>query len=222
MPVQSAAPRGDSSCPNAGRSATVVVSRVINPGMESEFDQWVREVDAAARRFPGHRGNVRLQDPGGVNHLVYQFDSEDELRRWEASEPRRRLVRRGDELSRRWRQMAMGLDAWFAVPGQAASPKWKTFVATWLAVYPTLLAISYGVYGLLALAGVPHLFRPLRLVMTSMPMTAALTWIVMPRVTRLLRPWLMQGGEPAAETPRRDPAYGRRQDDRGRRHTSAS
>lgn len=169
-------------------SSTIVVSRVVHPGRERQFDQWAREIDAVARRYPGHLGNVRLHDAGGINYLVYRFDSPEHLHAWEASDERRRLVAKGDEISDEHRDTAIGMDAWFAIAGKPATPKWKTFLVTWMAVYPVLLLIVYALDAFL-----PGLERPVQLAISSVLLTSSLTWIIMPLLTRQLRPWLLRG-----------------------------
>jgi len=72
--------------------------------------------------------------------------------------------------------------------GQPTPAKWKTFLLTWIAVYPTLLLIMYALDAL-----VPNLWRPIQLAISSLLLVSSLTWLIMPRLTSLLRPWLFRG-----------------------------
>jgi len=72
--------------------------------------------------------------------------------------------------------------------GQPTPAKWKTFLLTWIAVYPTLLLNMYALDAL-----VPNLWRPIQLAISSLLLTSSLTWLIMPRLTSLLRPWLFRG-----------------------------
>ncbi len=129
-----------------------------------------------------------LQEPDGVNHLLYQFDTRAHLRAWEQSRQRADLIARGDELSVEQRQLGEGCEAgWFAIPSKATVPKWKAFLTTWVAVYPTLLVIST----VITQATGGRLPIPLQLAFSSLALTAALTWLIMPRLTRALRLWLL-------------------------------
>ena len=176
------------------------VTRVVRPGKEDEFVAWADDVDKAAARFPGHLAAVRLHAGQGLNHLIYQFDSPEHLRAWEQSEERRELVRRADRLSDERRTVSGGRHSWFTVPGETA-PRWKTFLVTWLAVYPTLLVISTAVK--LAVPGLP---QPAALAISSATLTALLTWVILPRVNRQARPWLLRGAQPEpAERPSSEP-----------------
>jgi len=173
---------------------TLVVSRVVRPGREAEFESWARDIQAAAQGFPGPLGTVRLKEPSGVSHFVTRFDEPAHLKEWETSAERRSLVEKADRISEERRQTAIGLDAWFAISPQATSPRWKTWVVTWCAVYPALLVVSLTIRAL-----VPDLWLPAQLAISSLVLTGALTWLVMPTITRLLRPWLLRGTRPIAE-----------------------
>lgn len=76
-----------------------------------------------------------------------------------------------------------GLEAWFRSP--VPPPRWKMAVATLCGVYPTSLFLSYalGPY----IQGLHPAFRTL---IVAGCMVAMLTWIVMPQVTKVLKPWL--------------------------------
>ncbi|MGA8117394.1 MAG: hypothetical protein WCA46_27475 [Actinocatenispora sp.] len=178
---------------------TVTVTRVVRPGKEREFARWADEVDSAAARFDGHLGGIRLHDAQGVNHLVYRFDSAANLHAWEESTVRSELIEQGDRVSDPRRSTVSGLDNWFHVPGPTAAQRWKTFLLTWVAAYPILLLISTGL-GAVA----PWLPRPVALAVTSGTLTALLTWVVLPRLTRQARPWLLRGAraDPAGRTGR--------------------
>ncbi|HEY7597486.1 MAG TPA: hypothetical protein VH969_30355 [Actinophytocola sp.] len=169
---------------------TVAVTRVIRPGKEQEFAEWADEVDKAAAEFDGHLGGIRLHDAQGMNHLVYQFDSEPNLKAWEESPQRRNLIARGDRISERGATSASGLHNWFNISGE--SPKWKAFLLTWAAAYPTLLLVSMGLMAVL-----PQLPRFVLLAITSGILTALLTWVILPRVNRQARPWLLRGAHPS-------------------------
>jgi antibiotic biosynthesis monooxygenase (ABM) superfamily enzyme len=176
---------------------TVVVTRVVHPGHEEEFAAWADDVDRTAAGFDGHRGGVRLHDEQGLNHLVYQFDSADHLHAWEASPRRRELIARGNRISDEERSTSGTPNAWFIVPGHTSSPRWKTFVLTWIAVYPILLILATVIKAI-----APGMPQPVALAISSGTLTALLTWVILPRLTRRARPWLFRGARPTrAERP---------------------
>jgi antibiotic biosynthesis monooxygenase (ABM) superfamily enzyme len=178
----------NATAPDGDGPVTTVATWVVRPGKEREFARWAQEIDRAVAEFDGHLGGVRLHDARGMNHLIYQFDSASHLRAWEESPRRAELLRRGDRLSEERRTTVSGLDTWFDVPGPDASRRWKTFLLTWVAAYPTLLIFSTAV-SLVA----PDLPRPVMLAITSTILTALLTWVILPLLTREARPWLLRG-----------------------------
>jgi uncharacterized protein len=169
---------------------TVVVTRVLRPGKEREFLAWADEMDRAASRSPGHVGGVRLHDDQGLNHLVYQFDTPERLRAWEESDERHALLARGRTFSDERRTTAGGSTTWFDVPSGNAPPSWKQFLLTWAAVFPTLLVIS-------TLVGLARLPQVLTLAISSCTLTALLTWVILPWVTRRARRWLYRDARPS-------------------------
>jgi uncharacterized protein len=142
-------------------------------------------------RVCGYLGGTRLYDSQGLNHLIYQFDSPSHLRAWKQSTQHRELLEEGDRYSDEQHTTTDQRHAWFHVPGRTAPPKWKNFLLTWAAVYPTLLLVSTALTKF-----VPALPRPLSLAITSGVLTAVLTWVILPIVTRRARRWLLRGAGP--------------------------
>ncbi len=178
----------------AEQGVTVVVTRVVRPGKDAEFAEWAEESNATVARFEGHLATVRLHDDQGLHHLVYLFDTVGHLRAWEDSDDRAELIRRGNRLSEQRRTISDGLNSWFTVP--ATSTSWKSFVLTWAAVYPILLVLASLVAWL-----APGLPQPLQLAISSITLTALLTWVILPRLNHKARPWLFRGAQPTTKRP---------------------
>jgi antibiotic biosynthesis monooxygenase (ABM) superfamily enzyme len=70
-------------------------------------------------------------------------------------------------------------------PGVAPPPRYKMALVTWIAIFPLITAIA-------AITGplIKELPLALRLAITTGLTVPLMTWVVMPRVTRLLRGWL--------------------------------
>jgi antibiotic biosynthesis monooxygenase (ABM) superfamily enzyme len=77
-----------------------------------------------------------------------------------------------------------------ALAGRATSgpPRYRLALLTWAAAY-SVITLMLAVLGP-AMASWPLALRTLLL---SMTMVVALTWLIMPRLTRLFRPWLSAG-----------------------------
>jgi uncharacterized protein len=174
-------------------SVTVVTSRRVKPGHERDFEQWLDGIGAAAARYPGclWRRITRPEDHARPEWgVVFKFDSYEHLRAWTDSIERRTWLERvkPHELDEFKETVLTGLERWFtlpALPGVPPPPRYKMALVTLVVVYP--LSQALGAAANRWLGGVP---APLRSLVASMAMILLLTWVVMPRVTRLLRRWL--------------------------------
>jgi len=166
---------------------TTTVTRRVKPGHEPFYDQFLAGINGAASRFPGHLG-VDVFRPesaaAGEYRIVYRFDTGDHLRAWLDSDERAEPHVIGPMRTR----FVTGLESWFTLPGQPAAPPpppYKMALLTWITIFPliTLVVVALGPL-LKELALVP------RLAVTTAVTVPIMTWLVMPRVTRLLRGWL--------------------------------
>ncbi len=172
---------------------TVTVARRVVPGHEAEFERWADGIFGAASRFRGFLGGGTLRPPcvGQDWHLVYRFSSETDLRRWEESPQRAEWLRRGDGLmDERGVHRTTGLETWFELPGRTAPApaKWKMALVTLTAIVPLVLMMNVLV--LPHLQGWPMVARTL---VFSGTLTSLMTWVVMPRMTKLFRRFLYGG-----------------------------
>ena len=169
---------------------TVTVARRVAIGREAEFGDWSAELTALASAFPGFlgAGMLRPSRAGDPWHVVFRFASQRELDAWDRSPERARQVAAGEHLVESTdMHRVSGLETWFALPGRTAPapPKWKMFLTSGTVFFALNIVFTYA-YGWL-LDSWP---RPLHVALISFPVTATATWLVMPRVTRLLRRWL--------------------------------
>jgi len=167
---------------------TVTVTRRVAPSREGDFEEWSEQLTRAASRFPGFLGAGMLR-PGHVGepwHVVFRFASDPELREWEESPERARLLAEGDELVHSTEQHRVsGLETWFALPGRTAPapPRWKMFLVSLAAIYTLQLVLNRLFEPL-------HLGLALRVAVVAVLVTALMTWVVMPTLARWLQGWL--------------------------------
>jgi antibiotic biosynthesis monooxygenase (ABM) superfamily enzyme len=172
------------------RPVTVVISRIVAPGRERDYQHWMIRVLRAAAGFPNNLGAVILT-PGAVepnvHHLVHRFADEASLRAWESSETRRELSREADTFSTSRRQQRVGMEAWFQVPeaGLPSPPKWKMAIAASVVIY-ALTSVVIPLQSRL-LAAWPFALRNF---VTAVLVVSLMTYVAMPVVGRLLRNWL--------------------------------
>ncbi len=167
--------------------AAFVISRVMRPGHEEAYGSWVDRVTAAAQAQDGFISAVRLDQAVGLHHLVLHFDERPSLERWSEGAIYIALASEADAFSVGLDQNDSGSVMSFDLASEVAAKKWKTALVTWLGVVPTLLIVS-SVVGW-ALPDVP---RVLQQIVSSVLLTSALTWLILPKVRGWSRFWMMQ------------------------------
>ncbi|GAA6142762.1 antibiotic biosynthesis monooxygenase [Hydrogenophaga sp. 5NK40-0174] len=179
------------------RAVTVLITRRVAPADAENFETAMAGMMLAAKGFAGHLGGqlVRPGEPGSGNepmlfHVVFAFDNEEHLTAWQQSPERAEWLARvgrhtiGDQEMR----VVSGLDYWFAPAGSTTKlppPKWKVACVTWMGIFPTVLLLFVTV--------APYLqswpLVPRTLVITGL-VVLIMTWVVAPRLTRLMAGWL--------------------------------
>jgi antibiotic biosynthesis monooxygenase (ABM) superfamily enzyme len=170
----------------------VAITRTVRQACEEDFEEAIRSFFADSLKNPATLGSLLIRPLPGSNTRTYGilrsfanendrdafYQSEGFLQWEEAVKP---LV---EEIYSR--RDLHGLEAFFTDPSIIkAPPRWKMAILTWLGVWPTVLVVSALTANMLAgwtfwiANGVANLF-----------VVAALTWIVMPVLTRIARPWL--------------------------------
>ncbi len=174
-----------------GKAVTVVVSRMVFPGHEKDYEEWVKKLAEAAKEFPGNTGVTILipsKGQAGLHHVVMYFADEKSLHKWETSYIRQKLSHEADAFSRKTRQEQSGLETWFSIPEcpeLETPPHWKMAIVTFLAVY----VLSIIIIPLLHLAEKWNFY--VESILVSGLLVGVLTWAVMPLLSRyVFRKWL--------------------------------
>ncbi len=196
QPIDTQTPvQGFDSVEPAGGPITVVVRRRVKTGSEAGFETSMREFIAFALASPGNLGiHVIRPDPGESREytVVDRFADQSAREAFKRSsgygEWMRRL-RAFTEEEPHIKELG-GLAGWFTLPGQphvGPPPRYKMAVATFIGAYPLTSALPP--LGTFLLPG----WHPL---LTNVIVTAliviALTWLIMPNLTRLLKAWLFK------------------------------
>jgi len=172
---------------------TVSIARRVRPGKESEYEDWVKRIVATGSGFPGHLGvDILKPSPGtGAEYvLLVKFDSYAHQKAWESSGERAEFLRQLGELTEGEDKVVKvsGLEFWFSlpeIPAQAAPSRHKMALVLAVVVFVLVLLINL-LFGkqLAVLPVVP------RVALLSAVQIFLLTYVVMPRVTALLKSWL--------------------------------
>jgi hypothetical protein len=163
------------------------------PGHEPFYEQFLTGINAAASRFPGHLG-VEVFRPesasAGEYRVVFRFDTGEHLRAWLDSDERAVWLERAEPhvIGPMRTQVLTGLETWFTLPGRPGAPPpppYKMALLTWVTIFPLITVVVVVLEPLLEeFALVP------RLAVTTAVTVPIMTWLAMPRITRLLRGWL--------------------------------
>jgi uncharacterized protein len=178
---------------NDQQLVTAVICHLIKPGQEQAYEQWLHDISTVAHQFTGHAG-VSFVRPTDANRpeyaIILKFDCYQHLKAWMDSPIRQKWIDKAQPLVQSVQkvQVLTGLETWFTLPGklvQQPPKRYKMVILTVLVVF----AVAQGL-GLLvapALIGLPPLGRSFLLTLVNV---LILTYVVMPRVTRLFYRWL--------------------------------
>jgi uncharacterized protein len=121
--------------------------------------------------------------------IIFRFDRYENLKAWMTSRDREFWLTKGKPLieSDADVQEICGLEAWFSLPGKPLKtpPRYKTALLTWSAVFVLINLLNTFLVPLLR--GLPPLIISL---IVTIIMVVLLTYVVMPRVSRLFSFWL--------------------------------
>ena len=172
---------------------TVVVRRRVKPGAEAQFERAMQDFIGFALAFPGNRGiDVVRPQPGGSRDytVVDRFADEGARKAFKDSADYRNWMGRLRELSEQdpFIEEHAGLGGWFTPP-EAPQPsppaEIKMALVTFIGVYPLTSTLPPLGSWLL-----PEWHPLLVNVLVTGTIVAALTWVVMPILTRVFATWL--------------------------------
>jgi uncharacterized protein len=167
---------------------TIAVTFHVKPGRGAEFERWAHDITIAAARYPGHLGGSWVRTAGAY-HVIYRFANDAMFHDWHESSERAAFLERLHPIATLVKDDHLtGMETWFELPdqpGRAAPPRWKMVIATWIGVFPLLTLLQWLVAP--RLVDIPLVARVMIL---TLVVVVLMTYLVMPRLTRLLKRWL--------------------------------
>lgn len=164
--------------------AKLLLERHVPMAQRGAFEHWARGLLASAAETGALQGSSVL-NVGEEAIIILRFSGRAALQAWQDNSDVAPMLRAwqtlGGATSERVRT---GFETWFTLPGAGhpAPAKWKMALVTWLALLPHVLLL-----GELLPRDLPYPLGPA--LGTALPV-ASLTWLVMPRLSRLLARWL--------------------------------
>ena len=199
--------RGPGKMPNV-EPVTALIVRDVGPDRIRDFEKWIAGFNQVADAFDGCRGTevIRSRDHDLPEYVVVvRFDDCGHLGAWMGSNERAEWMRKAKELTTDGVQVqeVHGLVPCFSLPDPGAAStqpaRYKMTLLTILALYPPLLALST-----LLMVLFRRWPRPLLIFLSVVLLVPAMTYVLMPWMTRLFRSWLYPGSS-ARWTPPREP-----------------
>jgi hypothetical protein len=172
------------------RPVTVVMSQRVPADRTEQFAAAHRTVLTELAKFPGFLRSDLFPPVDAVTDehaIVFAFDSREHLDVWLESDERRAWLADIAPLITGDRTMSVvgGFAGWFPAAGAPEVPKWKQALAVLLGLFPIALALT-----VLRDLLLPDLPLVPAVLLSNVLGVAALTWVLMPAVTRLLGSWL--------------------------------
>ena len=181
---------------------TLVVTRRAKAGKTEEFERWLDDIIHEAMKFEGHLG-VNIIRPPNLSSpeyvIILRFDNFENLAKWENSEIRKKWIESGKDVleGKAKVEKQTGLEFWFTPvidnvstaieERQQQPPRYKmAIVVTGIIFILSSILIPQVEQ---ATVGLPILLSTFVGVAI---MVLLMTYVVMPSVTRLLRPWLLK------------------------------
>ncbi len=174
-------------------SVTVVVTRRVKSGYESQYENWLKRLLEEAKSMKGYIGAVVQKPAPGTSEYtsVFRFDNVENLRKFEESEIRTRYLREVVdyvEADAIWKKFS-GLEFWFSPPSGTLVPQPSRFrMALVMIVVVYGLVISIGQLVAMLVGDVIPSY--VRLFITISIEIFLMTFILMPRLTKLLAKWI--------------------------------
>tara|TARA_Y100001972_G_scaffold111236_1_gene143769 strand:+ start:2770 stop:3318 length:549 start_codon:yes stop_codon:yes gene_type:complete len=177
--------------------ASVVITHQILEGKQDAYEEWLGKIDPLCRQSPGHIDSQIIRPIPDLTYtytVIIRFDSIGNLKNWMSSKQRKELIAEVRPLLARDDQYSInsGLDFLFSNPGDIKTPvRWKQYLITWSAIYPLVLMIPFVILPLLRMVNIPKNIFFDTLIITGI-VVVLMVYIIMPRYTRLIRPWLFK------------------------------
>ncbi|MDF3057491.1 MAG: hypothetical protein K0R17_1706 [Rariglobus sp.] len=178
------------------QGATVVITHRVRAGHGDSYEGWINRIAPVCKACPGHLDWQIIRPVRGLTAtytVVIRFDTREHLEVWMTSADRRRLIDEVQPLLVKKDDFFIrsGLDFWFTPEGARAQVpvRWKQFLMTWSAIYPLVLGMPLVVVPAMRFLGLPEARAITTLVATGL-IGFLMTYVVMPRYTKLLKRWL--------------------------------
>jgi antibiotic biosynthesis monooxygenase (ABM) superfamily enzyme len=189
------------------KPVTVIVKRIAKKDKIKEFEEWLSGVSKEVSRQEGNMGiDIIKPTPNSSNKskpeyvIIFRFNTYENLDKWEKSPIRHEWLQKGRKLAESDYdvQKMTGLEFWFTpyfndesspmIPLQPP-PRYKMVIVTIPVISILLLTLVPQIHFLTEMLSIPF---PIRLVIALTITVLLMTYVIMPLLTKLLKPWLFK------------------------------
>jgi uncharacterized protein len=186
---------------------TVIVTRTAKKGRIKEFEDWMDGIVHESLKFEGHLGvdiirPVEQSKPEYI--IIFRFNSLNNLLKWERSQARKKWLEKSKDVieGEDKVQKLTGLEFWFTPHSahrsetEANNNEARGQPVNLPSRYKMAIVTAGIVFVLLntLIPQIEQIMAPLPLLLSSLLgviiMVFLMTYLIMPSVTRLLKPWL--------------------------------
>lgn len=171
---------------------TVLFDRKVRPDKKDAYEEWYQNLIETSELQTGHISTQVIND-GDRYITVQQFDSQESLNAWLESPERSEKLKEMTEFVTEAPQPVSfsGIESWFRLPSKTtahAKPRrWKQAIITFCVIYTLVLMLSIVVMPYIV--DWPVIIRSAVFPLFIVPL---MIYVIMPRVTKWLRKWLMK------------------------------
>jgi antibiotic biosynthesis monooxygenase (ABM) superfamily enzyme len=197
----------DNNSNKHSKPVTVIVKRIAKKDKLKEFEEWLSGISKDVSRQEGSMGiDIIRPTPTASSKsrleyvVIFRFNSYDNLAKWEKSPVRNEWLQKGRKLVETDPdvQKMTGLEFWFTpyfkdesspmIPLQPP-PRYKMVIVTIPVISILLLTLVPQIHLLTEMLSIPF---PIRLVIALTITVLLMTYVIMPLLTKLLKPWLFK------------------------------
>ena len=177
----------------AGTVSSVFAYRIRHE-RRAEFQEWRRRILEEVRKWEGYLGTESFDTLDSARPefvVVVRFDSRVHLDAWLHSKVRRTCMAEARDLVEHvsLRRIGSGFEGWFDTSENTAPPaRWRQALLILSALFPVIMVMRHLLAPIFQMLPMPVAF----LILLSFDL-AFLTYVVMPRYTRLMDFWLRPG-----------------------------
>lgn len=175
-----------------GGGVFFIVRHRVKPGMNDEYENWLKRLMFKAAEFPGHLGVqvIKPSDGSGQFTIAVRFQSAQEARDWQDSEVRKEIAAESHKYLSTQESFEMhgGIDFWFT-PSSMAPPRWKQWLLTTVVIWPLSILVPLILLPILEYLGIPNVLTIYQAIFALVIVGIATYW-AMPWSTNVVHKWL--------------------------------